>query len=187
MTPSSVKNIFLLEFALVMLWAGAPVYAQSAGDLRLGTEKASYAVPSRYQRWLDEDVRWIITTEEKAAFAPLSSNQERDRFIEQFWLRRDPTPATSENEFKEEHYRRLAYSNVHFAHAIPGWQTDRGRTYILYGTPQRITVEHPQDDFNSIRPSEVWHYNSLRGSAVDFKFIDVCSCGDYRLQSSPPN
>ena len=86
-----------------------------------------------YRKWLDEDVRWIITDEERSAFMQLSNDEERDQFIEAFWQRRDPTPDTEENEFKEEHYRRIAYANEHFAAGIPGWKTDRGRIYIVFG------------------------------------------------------
>jgi len=86
-----------------------------------------------YKKWLDEDVRWIITDEEQKAFKLLSNDEERDQFIEAFWQRRDPTPDTIENEFKEEHYRRMAYANEHFAAGIPGWKTDRGRIYVMYG------------------------------------------------------
>src|SRR3974390_2029168 len=86
-----------------------------------------------YKKWLDEDVRWIITDEEKSAFMQLSNDEERDQFIEAFWARRDPTPDTEENEFKEDHYARIAYANEHFAAGIPGWKTDRGRIYIVYG------------------------------------------------------
>src|SRR5271157_2943955 len=97
---------------------------------------------STYKKWLNEDVRWIITPEELSAFKQLSNDEERDAFIEQFWLRRDPTPDTPENEYKEEHYRRIAYANEHFASGIPGWRTDRGRIYIAYGPPDQID-SHP--------------------------------------------
>ncbi len=86
-----------------------------------------------YKKWLNEDVGYIITDEEKTAFHRLNTDEEREQFIEQFWLRRDPTPDTEENEFKEEHYRRIAYANEHYASGIPGWKTDRGRIYIIYG------------------------------------------------------
>src|SRR5581483_5464298 len=86
-----------------------------------------------YRKWLNEDVAWIITDEERSAFKRLQTDEEREQFIEQFWLRRDPTPDTIENEFKEEHYRRIAYANEHYASGIPGWRTDRGRIYIMYG------------------------------------------------------
>ena len=95
-----------------------------------------------YKKWLDEDVRWIISDEERSAFLQLSNDEERDSFIEAFWQRRDPTPDTPENEFKEEHYRRIAYANEHFAAGIPGWKTDRGRMYIVYGPPDEIDA-HP--------------------------------------------
>lgn len=95
-----------------------------------------------YKKWLDEDVVWIITDEEKAAFRLLSNDEERDNFIEQFWQRRDPTPDTEENEYKEEHYQRIAYANEHFAAGIPGWKSDRGRIYIMYGKADEID-SHP--------------------------------------------
>ncbi|MGA2967253.1 MAG: GWxTD domain-containing protein, partial [Terriglobales bacterium] len=95
-----------------------------------------------YRKWLDEDVRWIITDEERSAFMQLSNDEERDQFIEAFWQRRDPTPDTEENEFKEEHYARIAYANEHFAAGIPGWKTDRGHMYIVFGKPDEIDA-HP--------------------------------------------
>ncbi len=99
-------------------------------------------VSGSYKKWLDEDVRWIITDEERSAFKQLSNDEERDQFIEAFWQRRDPTPDTIENEFKEEHYRRIAYANEHFPAGIPGWKTDRGRMYIMYGPADEIE-SHP--------------------------------------------
>ena len=95
-----------------------------------------------YKKWLNEDVVWIITDEERAAFKQLSNDEERDNFIEAFWQRRDPTPDTEENEYKEEHYRRIAYANEHFAAGIPGWKSDRGRIYIMYGPADEID-SHP--------------------------------------------
>jgi GWxTD domain-containing protein len=95
-----------------------------------------------YKKWLNEDVAYIITDEERTAFKRLQTDEEREQFIEQFWLRRDPTPDTVENEFKEEHYRRIAYANDHYASGIPGWKTDRGRIYIMYGPPDE-NESHP--------------------------------------------
>ena len=100
----------------------------------------SKEIKGPYKKWLDEDVAWIITDEERAAFKQLSNDEERDNFIEAFWQRRDPTPDTEENEFKEEHYRRIAYANEHFAAGIPGWKTDRGRIYIMYGPAGRDRI-----------------------------------------------
>jgi GWxTD domain-containing protein len=136
-----------------------------------------------YQRWLVEDVRWIITPEEQIAFLRLSNDADRDRFIEQFWDRRNPHPDRPGNPFKDEHYRRIAYTNAHFASAgVPGWETDRGRIYILYGPPDRI-----HDGYTNTadrKPAQRWHYHFVGPYDVydkDFRFVDVCNCGDYRL------
>jgi len=146
-----------------------------------------------YKKWLDEDVRWIITDEERSAFKQLSNDEERDQFIEAFWQRRDPTPDTEENEFKEEHYQRMAYANEHFAAGIPGWKTDRGRMYIMYGKPDEIeahpsggTYERPIDEgggTTSTFPFEDWRYRYLEGvgQEVIIEFVDTCMCGDYHM------
>ncbi len=146
-----------------------------------------------YKKWLDEDVRWIITDEEKQAFLQLSNDEERDQFIEQFWLRRDPTPDTVENEYKEEHYRRIAYANEHFAAGIPGWKTDRGRIYIMYGPADQIDshpsgglYQRPQEEgggTTSTYPFETWRYRYLEGigQEVEIEFVDSCMCGDYHM------
>src|SRR4030095_11211581 len=102
------------------------------------TKALKQELSKTYKKWLDEDVRWIITDEERGAFKQLSNDEERDQFIEAFWARRDPTPDTGENEFKEEHYRRIAYANEHFPAGIPGWKTDRGRIYIVFGKADEI-------------------------------------------------
>src|SRR5678809_536155 len=125
-----------------------------------------------YKKWLDEDVRWIITDEEQKAFKLLSNDEERDQFIEAFWQRRDPTPDTIENEFKEEHYRRMAYANEHFAAGIPGWKTDRGRIYVMYGPADEIeshpsggTYDRPMEEgggSTSTYPFEPVSYTHLR-------------------------
>src|SRR5262249_22148100 len=94
------------------------------------------------RKWIDEDVSYIITNEERSAFKQLKTDEEREQFIESFWLRRDPTPDTIDNEFKDDHYERIAYANEHFASGIPGWKTDRGRIYIMYGKPDEIE-SHP--------------------------------------------
>src|SRR5215813_12278395 len=146
-----------------------------------------------YRKWLDEDVRWIITDEERAAFKQLSNDEERDNFIEAFWQRRDPTPDTAENEFKEEHYRRIAYANEHFPAGIPGWRTDRGRIYIVYGPADEIeshpsggTYERPMDEgggTTSTFPFEDWRYRYIEGigQEVIIEFVDTCMCGDYHM------
>ncbi|MFN2416988.1 MAG: GWxTD domain-containing protein, partial [Pyrinomonadaceae bacterium] len=88
-----------------------------------------------FKKWIDEDVAYLITDEEKKAWKKLATDEEREQFIEAFWRRRDPDPDTELNEYLEEHYERVAYANQHFASGIPGWKSDRGRIYIMYGAP----------------------------------------------------
>jgi len=145
------------------------------------------------KKWLDEDVRWIISDEERATFKQLSNEEEREQFIEAFWQRRDPTPDTAENEFKDEHYRRIAYANEHFAAGIPGWKTDRGKIYIMYGPADEIeshpsggTYQRPMDEGGgqtSTFPFEQWRYRYLEGigQEVIIEFVDNCMCGDYHM------
>jgi len=146
-----------------------------------------------YKKWLNEDVVWIITDEERAAFKQLSNDEERDNFIEAFWQRRDPTPDTEENEYKEEHYRRIAYANEHFAAGIPGWKSDRGRIYIMYGPADEVdshpsggTYERPMEEGGgetSTFPFEDWRYRYIEGigQEVIIEFVDTCMCGDYHM------
>ena len=146
-----------------------------------------------YKKWLDEDVAWIITDEERAAFKQLSNDEERDQFIEAFWQRRDPTPDTEENEYKEDHYARIAYANEHFPAGIPGWKTDRGRIYIMFGKADEVeshpsggTYERPMEEgggSTSTFPFETWRYRYLEGigQEVIIEFVDTCMCGDYHM------
>jgi GWxTD domain-containing protein len=155
---------------------------------------------STYKKWLNEDVRWIITPEELSAFKQLSNDEERDQFIEQFWLRRDPTPDTEENEYKEEHYRRIAYANEHFAAGKAGWRTDRGRIYIVFGPPDEIEAHPSGGQYNrpmeegggetSTFPFETWRYRYIegfgsQGQQVMIEFVDTCMCGDYHMTIDP--
>jgi GWxTD domain-containing protein len=146
-----------------------------------------------YKKWLEEDVVWIITDEERAAFKQLSNDEERDNFIEAFWQRRDPTPDTEENEYKEEHYQRIAYANEHFAAGVPGWKTDRGRMYIVFGKPDEIdshpsggTYERPMEEGGgetSTFPFEDWRWRYIEGigQEVIVEFVDTCMCGEYHM------
>ena len=155
---------------------------------------------SSYKKWLNEDVRWIITPEELSAFKQLSNDEERDQFIEQFWLRRDPTPDTVENEYKEEHYRRIAYANEHYAAGKAGWRTDRGRIYIVFGPPDEIDAHPSGGQYNrpieegggetSTYPFETWRYRYIeglgdKGQEVMIEFVDPCMCGDYHMTIDP--
>jgi GWxTD domain-containing protein len=146
-----------------------------------------------YKKWLDDDVRWIITDEELSAFKKLSNNAERDTFIESFWQRRDPTPDTAENEYKEEHYRRIAYADERYAAGVPGRKTDRGRIYIMFGPPTS-TETHPMGGpyqrsaeegggTTETYPFEVWRYRYLEGigQEIEIEFVDECGCGAYQM------
>src|ERR1022692_1922775 len=150
-----------------------------------------------YKKWLNEVVVWIITDEERAAFKQLSNDEERDNFIEAFWQRRDPTPDTEENEYKEEHYQRIAYANEHFAAGVPGWKTDRGRMYIVFGKPDEIdshpsggTYERPMEEGGgetSTFPFEDWRYRYIEGigQEIHLEFVDPCMCGEFHLTVDP--
>jgi GWxTD domain-containing protein len=160
-------------------------------------EKLRKELETPYRKWLNEDVAYIITDEERQAFKRLQTDEEREQFIEQFWLRRDPTPDTVENEFKEEHYRRIAYANENFASGIPGWKTDRGRIYITYGPPDEKethpsggTYERPTDEgggTTSTFPFEQWRYRFIEGIGTDIniEFVDPTMSGEYRMTMDP--
>lgn len=151
-----------------------------------------------YKQWLSEDVVYIIAPEERTAFLQLETNEEREQFIEQFWLRRSSNPDLPENDFKEEHYRRIAYANEHFASGIPGWKTDRGHMYIVWGKPDEIeshptggTYDRPPEEgggSTSTYPWETWRWRYLEGMGeqnVIMEFVDPTSTGEYRLTMDP--
>lgn len=150
-----------------------------------------------YKKWLSEDVGYIITDEERSAFKRFETDEERQQFVEQFWLRRDPTPDTEENEFKEEHYRRIAYANEHYASGIPGWKTDRGRIYITYGPADEVeshpsggSYERPIEEgggSTSTYPFEKWRYRYIEGigNDVNIEFVDPTMTGEYRMTMDP--
>ena len=160
-------------------------------------EKLRKELETPYRKWLNEDVAYIITDEERAAFKRLQTDEEREQFIEQFWLRRDPTPDSVENEFKEEHYRRIAYANEHYASGIPGWKTDRGRIYITYGPADEIdshpsggTYERPPEEGGgetSTFPFEQWRYRYIEGVGTNIiiEFVDPTMTGEYHMTMDP--
>jgi GWxTD domain-containing protein len=150
-----------------------------------------------YKKWLSEEVPYIITNEERAAFRKLSTDDEREAFIENFWERRNPNPSSPENEYKEEYYRRIAYSNEHYASGIPGWKTDRGRIYIMYGPPDEDDThpsggqyERPDSEgggTTSTYPFEQWRYRYIDGIGTNIilEFVDTTMTGEYRLTMDP--
>jgi GWxTD domain-containing protein len=152
---------------------------------------------SQYKQWLNEDVIYIISPEERNAFLQLDTNEEREQFIEQFWLRRSSNPDLPENDFKEEHYRRIAYTNEHYASGIPGWKTDRGRTYIMWGPADEVdshptggTYDRPMEEGGGSTTTyawEKWRYRYLEGIGenVELEFVDPSGSGEYHLTMDP--
>lgn len=150
-----------------------------------------------YDKWLNQDVAYIITSREKAVFKRLTTDLEREKFVELFWRRRDPDPSTAVCEFKEEHYRRIAYANQWFRSGKPGWTTDRGRIYILHGPPDEIESHpsggpyqrpvHEGGGFTSTHPFEIWRYRRIAGLGddIELEFVDPVGGGEYRLALNP--
>ncbi|HKP71085.1 MAG TPA: GWxTD domain-containing protein, partial [Pyrinomonadaceae bacterium] len=146
-----------------------------------------------FKKFVNEDVPYIITKEEKRAFLLLTTDAERENFIDTFWRNRDPNPDTEENEYREEYYERIAYANEHFSSGIAGWRTDRGRIYIAWGKPDSIET-HPTGGAydrpswegggsTTTYPFEVWSYRHLDtvGDGLEIEFVDTTGTGEYRL------
>jgi GWxTD domain-containing protein len=150
-----------------------------------------------FKKWLEEDVSYIITPEERKAWNKLQTDDEREQFIEAFWRRRDPDPDTEVNEYLEEHYERIAYANAHFASGIPGWKTDRGRIYIMYGPPNEKETHPTGGSYDrpsyegggstTTYPFETWFYRYLPGvgSGIEIEFVDPTGSGEYRIARNP--
>jgi len=184
---------------LSLTFALSPVAAQKKPD-QDPSEKPRNVKPElkkAYKDWLEKDVAYIITDEERKAFKKLETDDEREHFIEEFWRRRDPDPDTDENEFREEYYERIAYANEHYASGIPGWKTDRGRIYIMYGKPDELETHPSGGTYNresyegggstSTYPFERWFYRYLPGvgSGIEIEFVDPTGSGEYRIARNP--
>jgi GWxTD domain-containing protein len=160
-------------------------------------KKSFKELDNAYKTWLNEDVIYIISPEERNAFLQLSTNEEREQFIEQFWLRRSSNPDLPDNDFKEEHYRRIAYANEHYASGIPGWKTDRGRMYITWGPPDEIeshptggTYDRPMEEgggSTTTYPWETWRWRYIEGMGenVIMEFVDPSGSGEFHLTMDP--
>src|SRR5271156_3197585 len=175
----------------------APVVQKLDKEQKKKMKKTLKELDTPYKQWLSEDVIYIISPSERQAFLQLETNEEREQFIEQFWLRRSATPDLPDNDFKEEHYRRIAYTNEHFASGIPGWKTDRGRMYIMWGAPDEIeshptggTYDRPIDEgggSTTTYPWETWRYRYMEGIGenIIWEFVDPTSSGEYHLTMDP--
>ncbi|MBI3484568.1 MAG: GWxTD domain-containing protein, partial [Acidobacteria bacterium] len=198
-------NRTIRVFILALLTAGLalPALAQeqakppSKADKQKSDSAREKELATPYRKWLKEEVGYIIMDEERATFLRLNTNEEREQFIEQFWLRRDPTPDTIENETKEEHYRRIAYANERFASGIPGWKTDRGRIYTMWGPADEVeshptggSYQRPSEEgggSTSTYAFEKWRYRYLEGIGNDviLEFVDQSGSNEYRLELDP--
>ncbi len=194
----SKKNLIRNAFLTVsILSAGASAaFAQEpkpTEDPSTKTRKVKTEVNKVYKDWINKDVPYVITPQEKKAFNALKTDEERENFIENFWRRRDPDPDTEENEFREEYYERIAYANEHYASGIPGWKTDRGRIYITFGKPDGVE-SHPSGGSydrpsyegggsTTTYPFETWFYRHLDnvGDGIEIEFVDPTGTGEYRI------
>jgi GWxTD domain-containing protein len=208
---SRVARTTILSISFLSIAIAAPrVFAQDARDPIQPTapqklnkdqkrkmKKTLKELDSQYRQWLSEDVVYIISPEERQAFLQLDTNEEREQFIEQFWLRRSSNPDLPDNDFKEEHYRRIAYANEHFASGIPGWKTDRGRMYIMWGPADEVeshptggTYDRPMEEgggSTTTYPWESWRYRYMEGIGenVIWEFVDPSGSGEYHLTMDP--
>lgn len=184
-----------LMVIFTLLFSSLGVFAQDEGKKK--RKQSNESVKSVYKRWVDEDVRWIITDEERKTFNSLKTDDEREQFIEQFWLRRDPDPDTDVNEYREDYYQRIAYANEKYTSGIPGWKTDRGRIYIMFGKPDQVE-SHPSGGSydrpvwegggtTSTYPFEIWWYRYIEGvgSDIEIEFVDPTGSGEFRIARSP--
>lgn len=191
------KGLILATLVVVIssvgVWAQPPDKPKPSQDVTDKTRNVRPELKDAYKRWLNNDVAYIITNDEKKAFRALVTDEERENFIENFWRRRDPNPDTEENEYREEYYERIAYANEKFASGIPGWKTDRGRVYIAWGKPDSIESHPSGGSYNrpsyegggstSTYPFEIWFYRHLEGigDGLEIEFVDPTGTGEYRL------
>jgi GWxTD domain-containing protein len=167
------------------------------GKNKKNLRKLEKELATPYKKWLEEEVPYIITDDERSAFLQLQTNEEREQFIEAFWQRRDPTPDTVENEFKEEHYRRIAYANERFSSGIPGWRTDRGRIYIMWGPADEIDSHSAGSTYNrpmtegggqtTVYGFDDWTYHYMEGIGqnITIEFVDPTGTGEYHITMDP--
>jgi GWxTD domain-containing protein len=203
-----VRTLFVSIFSIAIVIP--PVSAQQGQDLgnpptpqkmnketKRKMKRTLKELDSAYRQWLSEDVTYIISPDERNAFLQLDTNEEREQFIEQFWLRRSSNPDLPENDFKEEHYRRIAYANEHYASGIPGWKTDRGRMYIMWGPADEVeshptggTYDRPTEEgggSTTTYPWETWRWRYLEGIGenIILEFVDPSGSGEYHLTMDP--
>ena len=199
--PAWLRALPLLFVALTLIapatLAQKKDKQQQPDDVMSRARNKKPEIKKVYKDWLNEDVAYIITDKEREIFKKLQTDEERESFIEDFWRKRDPDPDTEENEFKDIYYERIAYANEHYASGIPGWKTDRGRIYIMYGKPDELE-SHPaggpyeREPYEgggqtTTYPFEKWFYRYIEGvgSGIEIEFVDPTGSGEYRIARSP--
>ncbi len=195
--PLLLLALFAVDLPTAFLYAQAEPEGLSPRQQRRRVRKLEKELQGPFRKWLKEDVKYIISREERKSFVELATPEERENFIESFWIRRDPTPDSIENEFREEHYRRIAYANERYASGQPGWRMDRGRIYIAYGPPDEVESHPSGGSYNrpfdegggttSTYPFEIWRYRYIEniGTNVMLEFVDTSGSGEYRLTMDP--
>ncbi len=186
-------SVLVLSLAALAAVAQPPDKNKPSQDVTDKPRNVKPELKEAYKKWINNDVAYIITKEEKRAFNALVTDEERENFIEQFWRRRDPNPDTEENEYREEYYERIAYANEHYASGIPGWKTDRGRIYIAWGKPDSVESHPAGGSYDrpsyegggstTTYPFEIWFYRHLDGigDGLEIEFVDPTGTGEYRL------
>ncbi len=187
----------VLIFSLPPLLPASPLPTQDEDKNRQLEQQRQEEADDYYTKWLKEDVVYIIADEELSVFGKLTTPEEKEQFIEQFWRRRDTDLETGFNEFKEEHYRRIAYANEQFTSGTPGWKTDRGMIYIIHGPPAEIENHaggghyvRPMDEGGGTTATyafEKWRYRHIEGIGDDviLEFYDKTNTEEYRLAQTP--
>jgi GWxTD domain-containing protein len=189
---SSFPKLFIGTLFLLLISFSSGIIVAQENEALIQEEQEDY-----FKKWVDEDVIYIISDEERKVFEELTTPEEKENFIEQFWFRRDPDPKTAANEFKTEHYRRLAYVNEKFSVGMPGWMSDRGRIYIIHGPPVQIEA-HPTGGqyqrplregggWTQAYPWERWRYHFIEGIGqdIELEFVDRSMTGQYKLALNP--
>jgi GWxTD domain-containing protein len=195
---TTLLTVTLFSSLVVIGQQKTPTSAKQSKEEQAKAKAREQELTRADKNWLEQDVGYIITDDEKRTFKSLSTPEEREQFKENFWLRRDPTPDSIENEFREEHYERIAYANERFASGKPGWKTDRGRIWILYGKPDEIndhpsggTYERPFAEGGGTTqtyPFVIWTYRyleSVHRNNVELEFVDPSLSGEFRLTIDP--
>ena len=190
------RSKVLISLLIMSVLGVMSSFAQPVDDISEKSRKTKKEVEAIYKRWLSNDVRYIITKDEKKAFKVLKTDEERENFIENFWRRRDPNPDTEENEYREEYYERIAYANEHYTSGKPGWLTDRGRIYITWGKPDGVESHPSGGSYNrpsyegggttTTYPFEIWFYRHLDGvgNGIEIEFVDPTGSGEYRIATN---